>query len=149
MSLGAWILVLLCAALAVAATRSWMTLKEGKAYQQTLLGEDSDGLHRFLSSPRGTDPSRPDDILYRLNALMEFERRRDPRWIPLYIGLLADPHPSVVKVCHEALREATGEDFRDAQNDTVPDQAGWKAWWAERGEGYAPQKPENSSNEET
>ena len=127
---GSWILVLLCAALAAAAVRSWMTLREGKAYQQALRAEDSDTLHRFLSSPRGSDPSRPADILYRLNALMEFERRQDPRWISLYIGLLADPHPSVVKICHEALREATGKDFRDGENDTLPDPAGWRAWLA-------------------
>ena len=144
MSPGGWVLIALCVFLAAAAVRSWKTLQEGKAYQQALLTEEADALHRFLSSPRGTDPSRPADILYRLNALMEFERRRDPRWIPLFIGLLADPHPSVVKICHEALREETGVDFRDAENDTLPDPAAWRAWW----EGYTPQKPVNSSNEE-
>ena len=132
---GAWILVALSAALVLAGLRSWRTLREGRAYQEDLARESSEDLHRFLASPRGSDPSRPADILYRLNALVEFERRSDPRWIPLFIGLLDDPHPSVVKVCHEALRERTGEDFRDVQNDTLPDPAAWKAWWA----GYAPQ----------
>ena len=139
MSWGAWILIALCGVLAAAAIRSWMTLKEGRAYQQDLLAEGSDDLHRFLSSPRGSDPSRPADILYRLNALMEFERRKDPRWIPLFIGLLSDPHPSVVKICHEALREATGEDFRDEENDTLPDPAGWKAWWKGRERSASPE----------
>ncbi len=135
MTWGDWILIVLCVLLAAAGIRSWLTLREGKAYQDALAREDSDGLHAFLASPRASHPARPADILYRLNALMEFERRKDPRWIPLFIGLLDDPHPSVVKVCHEALREATGEDFRDAENDTRPDPAAWRTWW----EGYAPQ----------
>ncbi|GEM_PF-6447342 len=129
MSSGVLALVVLSVVLAAFAVRSWMTLKEGRAYQDMLARESPDALHRFLSSPRGSDLTRPADILYRLNALMEFERRKDPRWIPLYIGLLGDPHPSVVKVCHEALREATGQDFRDGENDTLPDPAEWKAWW--------------------
>lgn len=127
-----WILAALCAGLAALGIRAWLTLKESRGFQDRLATLSSDDLHRFLASPRGSDPSHPADILYRLNALMEFQRRGDSRVLPLFIGLLADEHPSVVKVCHEALREMTDVDFRDRENDTQPDPAAWKAWWEAR-----------------
>lgn len=128
----AWSLVVLCLVMAGLGLKAWKTIREGRSYQDRLARLPNDEIHRFLSAPRGDDPSHPADILYRLNALLEIERRQDPRLVPLFIRLLSDPHPSVVKVCHEALREATGEDFRDARNDTEPDPAAWRAWWEAR-----------------
>ena len=120
--------------LAALGLRAWITLKQGRRFQEDLSKEPTEALLRFLSAPRASDAARPADILYRLNALMEFERRGDPRLLPLYIELLSDPHPSVVSVCRETLKEMTGEDFRDPANETLPDPAAWKAWWeANRG----------------
>ena len=129
----AWSMALAALGLCVLGWRAWRTLGEGRGFQADLSTLTTDQLHAYLSAPRGSDPARPADILYRLNALMEFERRGDPRLVPLFVQLLADPHLSIVKICHEALRERTGVDFRDAENDTLPDPAAWKAWWESEG----------------
>ena len=128
----AWTLVALSLMLAVLGLRAWRTLKEGEDFQTRLAGLPDDALHAFLDAPRGSQPEQPADILYRLNALMEFERRNDPRLIPLYIRLLEDPHPSIVAICRETLRERTGEDFPHPENDTLQDPAAWRAWWAQK-----------------
>ena len=125
----AWTFGILTAVLAALGVRAWWTLGEGRRFQERLSTLPTDALHRFLSSPRDSLPAHPADILYRLNALMEFERRGDPRLIPLYIGLLRDPHDSVVSLCREALEELTGEKFRDRENETLADTAAWQAWW--------------------
>ncbi len=127
----AWTFGILAAVLAILGVRAWLTLGEGRRFQERLATLPADALHRFLSSPPGSLPGHPADVLYRLNALMEFERRGDPRLIPLYITLLGDPHASVVSVCREALEEVTGEKFRDRENETLPDPAAWTRWWEE------------------
>lgn len=111
--------------LLVLAVRAWRTLEEGRGFQAELARLTNDQLHALLSGPR----TGGSDILYRLNALMELERRDDPRLVPLYIELLQDPHPSVVSVCLEALRERTGENFRLKENETLPDPEAWARWW--------------------
>ena len=131
-TLVAWSLAAFSAVLVALGVRAFRTLREGRGFQEGLSRLSDEELHRFLASPRGSEPGRPADILYRLNALMEFGRRGDPRKVPLFIALLADEHPSVVAVCHEALREMTGVDFRDPGNDTRPDPAAWRAWWESR-----------------
>lgn len=122
---------ILAVALAALGARSLLTLRTGRRFQEDLARLDNDALHRFLTAPRGSVPGHPADILYRLNALMEFERRRDPRLIPVYIALLEDPHPSIVAICRETLEEATGEKLRDRENDTLPDLPAWRRWWEE------------------
>ena len=128
-----WMLLGLSVVLLALAIRAWRTLKEGQEYQEDLSRLSADELHAFLSNPPGSDASKPKDILYRLNALMAFEKRGDPRLIPLYIALLKDPHPSVVSVCLETLRERTGQNFRLSENDTLPDPEAWERWWREQG----------------
>lgn len=127
-----WSLAAFAAILAVLGLRTWGTLREGREFQDRLAGLSADELHLFLASPRGSLPTHPADVLYRLNALMEFERREDPRLLPLYIELLADPHPSIVAICRETLEERTGERFRDPENETLPDVGAWRAWWGDR-----------------
>ena len=134
--LTAAFLAVSAALLCLLGIRAWGTLRAGREFQDRLSALSADDLHRFLCSPRGAEPAQPADILYRLNALMEFERRGDPRWLPLCISLLEDPHPSVVGVCQEALRERTGENFRDAENDTLPDPKAWREWWEANRSGY-------------
>ena len=124
-----WMLLGLSIVLLVLAIRAWRTLKEGKEYQADLSRLTADELHAFLSAPPGSVASKPKDILYRLNALMAFEKRGDPRLVPLYIALLKDPHPSVVSICLETLRERTGRNFRLEENDTLPDPEAWADWW--------------------
>ena len=124
-----WILLAGSVFLLVLAIRAWRTLKEGQEYQEDLSRLSADELHAFLSKPPGSDASKPKDILYRLNALMEFERRGDPRLVPLYVALLKDPHPAVVSVCFETLKERTGRSFRSEANETEPDAQAWADWW--------------------
>ena len=126
-SILTWILLGVALILLALAARAWLTLKEGQAFQEDLARLTNDQLHDLLSRSEGT--GLPQDILFRLNALMEFERRGDPRLVPLYVALLKDPHPSVASVCLEALRERTGQDFRSAENDTLPDTEAWERWW--------------------
>jgi HEAT repeat protein len=125
----AWTFGILMAGLAALGLRAWWTLGEGRRFQERLSSLPTEELHRFLSAPRGSLPGHPADVLYRLNALMEFERRGDPRLIPLYIRLLEDPHASVVSICREALEELTGEKLRDRENETLPSKAAWATWW--------------------
>lgn len=127
----AWSLAGASLVLALLGLRAWFTLREGRGFQDRLRTVPTEELHRFLSAPRGAVPGHPADILYRLNALMEFERRGDPRLLPLYVALLEDPHPALASVSREALEEATGQKFRDGENETEADPAAWRRWWEE------------------